>query len=239
MKSLISFSFLLSIFILFSSLNGSENNDDISSYEVDLKTSEVEFFWKDSLGAPYSSLGNLKEHVEAKGKQLVFAMNGGMYKKDQSPQGLYIENGKLISPIDTIQNAFGNFYMQPNGVFYITESNTAQVCVSDSFPNSNRIKHATQSGPMLLINGKYHPKFMKGSKNLNIRNGVGVLPNGNILFAISIVPVNFYDFASFFKNQGCLNALYLDGFVSKAYHPQKGLNDLGGSFGVLIAETTH
>jgi uncharacterized protein YigE (DUF2233 family) len=59
-------------------------------------------------------------------------MNGGMYLKDQSPQGLYIENETEKSKLDTTHNAYGNFYMQPNGIFYLTDSNKPAICISDN-----------------------------------------------------------------------------------------------------------
>ena len=89
---------------------------------------------------------------------------------------------------------------------------------------------------MLLINGAYHNKFIKGSSNLHIRNGVGVLPNGNILFAMSKEKVNFYDLATLFKQKGCKNALYLDGYVSRTYLPSANWQQLDGNFGVIIGE---
>jgi uncharacterized protein YigE (DUF2233 family) len=33
---------------------------------------------------------------------------------------------------------------------------------------------------------------------------------------------------------GCRNALYLDGFVSRCYLPEKNLTQLDGDFGVMI-----
>ena len=123
--------------------------------------------------------------------------------------------------------------MQPNGIFYITEDKKGVVCKSTDFENKN-IQYATQSGPMLVIDGKLHPKFNEGSKNLNIRNGVGILPNGNVLFAMSKKKINYYDFAQYFKKLGCKNALYLDGFVSRTYLPSKGYKTNGGKFGVII-----
>ena len=89
---------------------------------------------------------------------------------------------------------------------------------------------------MVLINGEYHPKFRKGSENIHIRNGVGILPNGQLIFAISKERINFYDFATFFKEKGCENALYLDGFVSRLYLPEKGIEQMDGRFGVIVAE---
>ena len=121
-------------------------------------------------------------------------------------------------------------------VFFTSSNNLeAHVTSSDGFTNEN-VKYATQSGPMLVINGTMHHRFIKGSENLNIRNGVGILPNGDVLFAISKDKINFYDFATFFMEKGCENALYLDGFVSKVYSPENQREDIGGTFGVIIAE---
>lgn len=159
-------------------------------------------------------------------------MNGGMYKKDNSPQGLYIENQKVVSPLDT-SSGTGNFYLKPNGVFYIKTDNTTGICTTENF-TTNHIKYATQSGPMLLINGEIHPAFKQGSSNLNIRNGVGILQNGTVIFAMSKEQINFYDFADYFKRRGCKNALYLDGLVSRTYLPSDKWLQTDGDFGVII-----
>jgi uncharacterized protein YigE (DUF2233 family) len=90
---------------------------------------------------------------------------------------------------------------------------------------------------MLLINGNIHPAFIKGSSNLNIRNGVGILPDNTIVFVMSKTQVNFYDFASYFKKLGCKNALYLDGFVSRVYLPDQNWIQTDGNFGVMIGVT--
>lgn len=209
----------------------------ILSYEVNLNTQQLDFYWKDAQDNNYGSLGNLKTAVEKKDKELVFAMNGGMYQKDGSPQGLFIENGITKSPINTQKGDHTNFFLHPNGIFYITKDNKATICTTPDFKASPTIKYATQSGPMLLIDGKIHPKFNEGSPNLHIRNAVGILPNGNLLFAMSKKRINFYDLACFFKDKGCQNALYLDGFVSRTYLPYYYWEQLDGNFGVIIAET--
>jgi uncharacterized protein YigE (DUF2233 family) len=89
---------------------------------------------------------------------------------------------------------------------------------------------------MLVIDGKIHPEFKRGSSNVNIRNGVGVLANGQVIFVMSKKPINLYDFASFFLKAGCINALYLDGFVSRTYLPTQKWEQTEGDFGVIIAE---
>jgi len=197
----------------------------------------IHFYHKDPEGKIYRNFQSLQTYLSTQNKHITFAMNGGMYLKDLSPQGLYIENGKIIKKIDTTQEAYGNFYMQPNGIFYITKDKKAHVISSKKFKYTNNINYATQSGPMLIIDGKIHHKFMPYSKNVHIRNGVGILPNGDLLFAISSEKINFYNFAMFFKQHGCKNALYLDGFVSCIYLPKKGITNQDGLFGIIIGET--
>lgn len=163
-------------------------------------------------------------------------MNGGMYKEDRSPLGLYIDSGKTITPLNKA-SAPGNFYLKPNGVFYITKDNIAGVSTTEQFKTGAHIKYATQSGPMLVIDGKIHPEFKQGSTNVNIRNGVGILPNGQVLFVMSKGFINLYDFANFFLKAGCKNALYLDGSISQTYLPAQNWRQTGGNFGIIIAET--
>ena len=212
-----------------------ENNSTFISYKVNPKKQHLKLFYKNRRQR-FGSIQNLKDYVEHNNNVLDFAMNGGMYKKDGSPQGLYIEAGKTLFPVDTVTNAHGNFYLQPNGIYYISNKNVAGITTTKNFKNKG-ISYATQSGPMLVIDGVLHTAFKEGSANLQLRNGVGILPNGDAVFAISKEPVNFYDFAQYFKNMGCKNALYLDGFVSRAYIPSQNLLQTDGDFGVIIGVT--
>lgn len=223
---------LLLSFTVISGFNKAEN-DKILSYIADPKTEDIRFYWKDDQGTLLRSIGGLRQYVERQNRQLVFATNGGMYMTDNTPLGLFIENGKEIKKLNR-HTGDGNFYMEPNGVLYLTNANKAVICATSVYKNNGDIVFATQSGPMLIVNGNYHPAFKKGSANLNIRSGAGILPDGRILFAISREPINFYDFATYFKEQGCMNALYLDGFVSRAYIPNQDWEQLDGDFGVII-----
>jgi len=208
----------------------------VVEYSVNPRTSIIDFFWKDKNGNIIENAKRLNQYMLAQGRELKFSVNGGMYLRDQSPQGLYVENGLVKKRLDTIQSAYGNFYMQPNGVFYITNSNEAKISKSVDFRMEN-VKYATQSGPMLLVNGDLHYKFQENSSSKYIRNGVGILPNGDVLFLMSKETINFYDFAMLFKNRGCTNALYLDGFVSRTYLPSKKWVQEDGNFGVMIGVT--
>jgi len=211
-------------------------DDAFVTYELNPQKADIKLYWKDANGQPYKTIDNVKKTVESNGQLLVFAMNGGMYKADNSPQGLYVENKQTLSPLDTADGS-GNFYLKPNGVFYITTGNVAGICTTADYRNNGNIKFATQSGPLLLIDGKIHPVFNEKSANLNIRNGVGILPGNRVVFVMSKTPVNFYSFASYFKNLGCKNALYLDGFVSRTYLPDKNRVQTDGNFGVIIGVT--
>ena len=206
------------------------------SYIVNPKKQNLEFFWKNEKGEHFKNAENLISWLKSKNKKLLFSTNGGMYKKDNSPQGLYVENTITKSEIDAL-NGNGNFYLKPNGVFYLTTEKNPIICKTEDFVNNGMIKYATQSGPMLVIDGEIHTAFKKNSTNLNIRNGVGILPNNQIIFAISKKEINFYDFAEYFKKLGCKNALYLDGFVSRTYLPEKNWKQIDGNFGVIIGVT--
>lgn len=211
-------------------------NHHFITYTVDTKKQELKLYWKDDKKEVFRSIQNLKNWLGKRNEKLVFAMNAGMYKQDNSPQGLFIENYKKLTPLDT-GSGNGNFYLKPNGVFYITNNNFPKICETENFNDSAKIKYATQSGPMLLIDGKIHAAFTEGSTNLNIRNGVGILQDNRIVFVMSKVEVNFYDFANYFKSLGCKNALYLDGLVSRTYLPEQNWHQTDGNFGAIIGVT--
>jgi len=228
---------LFTVILIAFTKNQSSIDDQIIAYTVDTKKQDLQFYWKNDKGEILKSIQNLKNFVESKNMILTFAMNGGMFNKDFSPQGLFIQNKKIITKLDTV-DGYGNFYLKPNGVFYLMDDNQPIVRKTEDFEYNDKIKFATQSGPMLLIDGRIHPAFNQGSKNLNIRNGVGILPDNKVIFAMSKVEINFYDFAEFFKNRGCKNALYLDGFVSRTYLPESKWIQTDGSFGVIIGVTS-
>lgn len=164
----------------------------------------------------FNSLALLKKN------DLIFAVNGGMFEEDLSPVGLLISGGNVYNEINLRHNGKGNFYdLPPNGVFLIDRKNKAYIVPSEKYAALKLSPlMATQSGPMLVIKGEFNESFREGSSNLNIRNGVGVDKYGNVLFVNSIDPVNFYEFAAFFRDElQCDDALYLDGFVSQYYIP--------------------
>lgn len=199
-------------------------------------TAELRLFWKDEAGEPYGSFESLRESLKKEGKQLHFATNAGIFSKNNVPGGLHIEDGKALRDLN-LRDGFGNFHMKPNGVF-IMGSAGANVVESGQYEQlqGESIQIATQSGPMLVQEGVLHPDFNEGSSNRFIRNGVGVDNKGNIWFAISNEKVNFFDFATLFRDQlDCPNALYLDGSISAFFLPGLERYDSRGGFCGILA----
>jgi uncharacterized protein YigE (DUF2233 family) len=183
---------------------------------------------------PMGTFDRLREAVAAEGKSLVFAMNAGMYHPDRSPVGLYIENGAAATDILTGASK-GNFGMRPNGVFCIRSEGFAVIESRTFAEDPPDCRYATQSGPMLVIRGELHPRFLPGSDSVHIRNGVGVTPEGKAVFAISDAPVTFHAFARFFRDTlGTPDALFLDGSISRLFSTDLGRDDFGFPMGPIV-----
>ena len=199
------------------------------SYAVctaDLARDRLRLFWRDGAGKPYESLQRLAKATP----RLAFAMNAGMYHPDLAPVGLYVEEGREVTPASRT-NGPGNFHMKPNGVFYVGAGAAPRAGVVETgryLRLKPRAAFATQSGPMLVIDGRLHPRISEDGPSKKIRNGVGVRDGGRTaVFAISDRPVSFGAFARLFKDElGCANALYLDGSVSALHAPSLNRDDL-------------
>jgi uncharacterized protein YigE (DUF2233 family) len=214
-----------------------ERNFDGDKYAVctfDPRRDEIRLFWNGSDGRPYGSLSALAEALKAKGETLVFAMNAGMFRQDQSPVGLYVENRRKLHDADTRSGAT-NFHMKPNGVFWIGDGVAGVTETSRYLANPPAARYATQSGPMLVVDGKIHPKIRPNGTSLKIRNGVGACDGGVVVFAIAEEPVTFNAFARLFRDGlDCQNALFLDGSVSSLYAPELNRDDELGPIGPIV-----
>ena len=182
----------------------------------------------------YGSFRKVDEALAAEGGALGFAMNAGMYHRDLAPVGLYVEDGIEVSAIVTSDGP-GNFGLLPNGVFCIADG--FRVIESRAYKRERPdCRYATQSGPMLVIDGKLHPKLLADSDSLYVRNGVGVSEDGQrAVFAISNDAVNFHSFARLFRDElGLPNALYFDGNISRLYAPALDRHDGGFPMGPMV-----
>jgi uncharacterized protein YigE (DUF2233 family) len=197
---------------------------------VDLRRYELKLFWKAPDGEAYASFDRLTQTERG----LVFAMNAGMYHKDWSPVGLYVESGHELKRANTA-NGPGNFHMKPNGVFYATADRAGVLETGRFLRQKPRAEIATQSGPMLVIDGKIHPKISEDGVSRKMRNGVGVRDPHTAIFAISDGPVTFGEFARLFKDGlGTPNALFLDGSVSSLHDPARNRSDARWPMGPII-----
>lgn len=200
---------------------------------------QVRLSLRDSAGKPHRRLSMLKTHLgEAAGK-VRFAMNAGMFDGRSAPIGLYVEHGKQVKAINT-RDGGGNFHLKPNGVFWIGQDDKLHVTATDAYvAQKPKAKWATQSGPMLVIGGKLHPKISHDGESRYTRNGVGVTDDGKALFVISDAPVSFGKLARLFRDElKTDNALYFDGAVSSLWAPSLDRLDAGRDLGPLVIVTS-
>jgi len=195
---------------------------------------QIELFWLDSDGDPFLSLAAVRQHVEAMGDSLVMATNAGIYEPGFVPTGLHIEQGVELQLVNRDEGT-GNFFLKPNGIFYITILGEPGVVATDEWPIADSTRLATQSGPLLLREGHMHPRFRQDSESCRLRSGVGVRGDGTVVFAISNGALNFHDFAAHFRDElQAPDALYLDGGRSRMLYPAGGRIE-DGSFAAIVA----
>jgi uncharacterized protein YigE (DUF2233 family) len=201
----------------------------------DARRDDIRLYWKGAGGRPLGGFAGLADMLKTQGRQLRFAMNGGMFEEDLSPVGLFIEDGKQKRRADTRDGA-SNFHLKPNGVFYLGEGGGAGVMETTRFLSAGPIaRYATQSGPMLVNEGRIHPKIRPTGTSIKIRNGVGVRDGSVVVFAISDAPVTFYAFARLFRDAlNCPNALFLDGSISSLFAPDLKRDDALSPLGPII-----
>lgn len=207
----------------------------VCSFDPSVSTIRVHHRGRD--GLPYGGFENLAQDLRQEGEYLEFAMNGGMYESDLTSVGLLVTDGVERKAIDR-GHSWGNFYLKPNGVFFL-KGDRAGVLETEAYVDADiRPDFATQSGPMLVIDGVLHPAFLPQSDSLQIRNGVGISRDGKSVFAISLEPVRFHDFATLFRDPlDCANALFLDGSISSLFSPAFARYDNTHPMGPIIAVT--
>ncbi|MEQ1714422.1 MAG: phosphodiester glycosidase family protein [Hyphomicrobium sp.] len=197
---------------------------------ADLAHHDIRLFLTRADGSNFGQLGALPREA------LLFATNAGMFTPEYAPAGLFVENGSQVRPLNTSAGS-GNFHLQPNGVFWIANGKAAVSTTADYAARAPVPYLATQSGPMLVVDGKLHPKFDENGTSRYIRNGIGVARDGTVQIAISEQPVSFGVFARFFRDHlQCPNALYFDGSVSRLLFAGDTRRDVSGpALGPLLA----
>lgn len=178
----------------------------------DLRRVEVVTRWRSASQRPFANLLAARQTLRDSGRTPLFTTNGGMYSEDLAPVGYYVERRRKLKNANTRRGP-GNFHMLPNGIFFV-EGGRAGVMETRAFLRRNRRPdYATQSGPMLVIDGRLHRRFDPQSLSRKARNGVGVSADGRtVYFAITQDASNFHSFATLFQRVlKTPNALFLDG----------------------------
>ncbi len=203
--------------------------------EVDAVNEDLRLFLNDDNGDLLGHFSSVNEALEPDGQRLAFAMNAGMYHDDRSPVGYYVELGEEVMRVIANPGP-GNFGLLPNGVFCIREGRADVFETLDFVDLAPECRFATQSGPMLVIDGELHPRFLPDSTSLYVRNGVGTSADGTrAVFAISDDYVTFHEFGSLFRDVlDTPNALFLDGNISRMYDRASNRSDVGFSLGPIV-----
>ncbi|WP_420605309.1 phosphodiester glycosidase family protein [Novosphingopyxis sp.] len=215
--------------------NESFEGDDFTVCTADPKRDRIALFDADADSVPYRSFPEMERALASRAKTLRFAMNAGMFDESGLPIGYYVQGGERLQKLNRAKGP-GNFHLLPNGVFFGSEGQW-RILTTDGFAEqiSKRPDFATQSGPMLLIDGQLHPKIADNGESLHVRNGVGIDGSGRARFVISNGPVSFGRLARLFRDKlGCRNALYLDGSVSGLWYPEAGRMDRGAPLGPMV-----
>ncbi len=189
--------------------------------EINPATDRLRLHWMNpTTGQPYRTFAQVRERLSKEGRRLLFATNSGIYAPGLRPLGLHVEDSRTLVKVNNARSG-GNFALLPNGVFWVKGAQ-AGVTETQRYQRLNlQPSYASQSGPLLVQDGRLHPAFNKGSTSFKLRSGVGVCQDGRVRFAVSAGPVNFYAFAVFFRDHlKCPDALYLDGSISAYATPE-------------------
>jgi uncharacterized protein YigE (DUF2233 family) len=183
---------------------------------------KLDLRWKGKDGKPLANFEGLRKELADEGKEIAFATNAGIYGEGPKPCGLLVCQGREEVPLN-LQEGEGNFFLKPNGVFFIDDAGIAGIMEAAEYGRIHlKPRIATQSGPLMLRNGVIHPAFNLNSPNKRQRSAVGVRSSdGEVIFALCDREdrvkgrVTFHQMSRFFLHLGCRDALYLDGDISE------------------------
>ena len=219
--------------------------------DIDLASNRLELHWKDDVGQALAGIDGLREWGAGSGRVLLFGANAGIYDREFRPLGLHVEENIALRPLNTTRagSGHGNFAMQPNGVFYVDRDGRAGVMTTEHWRERGvRARIASQSGPMLVVDGAINPAFDAQSDSLKWRSGVCATTPAHVVFAVSEAPVSFHTFARLFRDRlGCRDALYLDGTLSRLWTRGDGysgaaammVKPYAGMFAVFATDSAH
>lgn len=206
---------------------------------ADPARTRIRMYWRDSAGRGYGSQARLAAALRARGETLLAASNGGIFTL-AAPEGLHVERGQVLTPLNLRQGR-GNFYEQPNAVFFVTSTGRAEIVESSAararIPD---MAEATQSGPALLLDGRLAGPALGATLTSmttgtpEVRNGVCV--DGRSVYLVKTDdPLTRAHLALFFRERlRCTDGLYLDGSTPSSLHvPGQRRESRSGLMGIL------
>lgn len=201
----------------------------------DARRQDMRLYSRAAAGGYLRNFDKLQRQLGAETRNVRFAMNAGMFNAGGAPIGLYVENGEEQKSISLTEGP-GNFHLKPNGVFWQGGDGLLHIETSETYARELREpRWATQSGPMLVIDGEMHPRFADNGVSRLVRNGVGLRDAHTAYFVISSGMVSFGRFARFFRDElKCRDALFLDGTVSSLWAPSIGRADDNQELGPMV-----
>jgi uncharacterized protein YigE (DUF2233 family) len=180
-------------------------------FELDLTAVELRLYGQ--ADPAQRRFEEVRARLVASGERWGPLTNAGIFHAGERPVGLFVEAGREYAPLE-LADGEGNFYLKPNGVFYVDGSG-AHVVDSALYAPTGTVSLATQSGPLLVRDGVLHPRFLPGSSSRTTRSGIGVRDAQRAVIAVSRAPASLHATGVLFRDLlGCSNALYLDGSIS-------------------------
>ncbi|STU61339.1 lipoprotein [Klebsiella pneumoniae subsp. ozaenae] len=143
----------------------------LQSYRVDAQKERIAMYWQDRHGKAWGSLRSLLAGIDGDGR-VQMAMNGGIYDKAYAPLGLYIEDGKRLTPVNRSAGS-GNFFIRP-AAYSWWKTAGRKIVPLPAYKPSPAIRYAVQSGPMLIENGAINWRLKPSTSSRKLRNGVGI-----------------------------------------------------------------
>lgn len=216
------------------------HHDGVHYHLVSVRTDHVRIVWAGDDGRPLRSFPAIHDHVVATGETPRVILNGGIFEPGGIPSGLLVQGGRMLRPLNTAEGR-GNFYLQPNGVFFVSDAGAGVLTTAEYHrqPPPN-VREAVQSGPLLLRRGQRHPAFNRASDSRLHRNGVGVRRDGVVVLLMtdfeSDKRPNLWEFSDAFLALDCPDALFLDGDLCqlRTGEAMRQPGNLMGSFIVLV-----
>lgn len=136
-----------------------------------------------------------------------FCVNGSLVGQNGLPVGGYINNGVQKQNWVSPESGGGNFSVG-NGIFGLGFDGKLYMVSYEERNQIPAMKWAFQNGPMLVRDGV---NIRGTSQSQCIRSGIGYKNDGTVVVIISLEKITFRQFAELFVNEGCVNAIYLDG----------------------------